>query len=71
MSLSIVWINSFAFSVFIFAETSTPERVRLPNTVTRRVPVQRAVQRDEIPYPYKVHDTTLRPHNYKIDHSRA
>ena len=28
---------------------------------TRRVPVQRAVQRDEIPYPYKVHDTTLRP----------
>ena len=40
---------------------------------TRRVPVQRAVERDEIPYPYKVHDTTLRPllnktiqkHNYK------
>ena len=31
--------------------------------VTRRVPVQRAVERDEIPYPYKVHDTTL--------HSRA
>ena len=39
---------------------------------TRRVPVQRAVERDEIPYPYKVHDTTLRPllnitiqkHNY-------
>ena len=30
---------------------------------TRRVPVQRAVERDEIPYPYKVHDTTL--------HSRA
>ena len=28
---------------------------------TRRVPVQRAVDRDEIPYPYKVHDTTLRP----------
>ena len=28
---------------------------------TRRVPVQRAVERDEIPYPYKVHDTTLRP----------
>ena len=27
---------------------------------TRRVPVQRAVERDEIPYPYKVHDTTLR-----------
>ena len=27
----------------------------------RRVPVQRAVERDEIPYPYKVHDTTLRP----------
>ena len=25
----------------------------------RRVPVQRAVERDEIPYPYKVHDTTL------------
>ena len=22
---------------------------------------QRAVERDEIPYPYKVHDTTLRP----------
>ena len=38
---------------------------------TRRVPVQRAVERDEIPYPYKVHDTTLRPHNYKIDLSRA
>ena len=38
---------------------------------TRRVPVQRDVERDEIPYPYKVHDTTLRPHNYKIDHSRA
>ena len=41
---------------------------------TRRVPVQRAVERDEIPYPYKVHDTTLRPllnitiqkHNYKL-----
>ena len=40
--------------------------------LTRRVPVQRAVERDEIPYPYKVHDTTLRPllnitiqkHNY-------
>ena len=30
---------------------------------TRRVPIQRAVDRDEIPYPYKVHDTTL--------HSRA
>ena len=28
---------------------------------TRRVPVQRAVERDEIPYPYKVPDTTLRP----------
>ena len=28
---------------------------------TRRVPVQRAVERDEIPYPYKVHDMTLRP----------
>ena len=28
---------------------------------TRREPVQRAVERDEIPYPYKVHDTTLRP----------
>ena len=28
---------------------------------TRRVPVQRAVDWDEIPYPYKVHDTTLRP----------
>ena len=28
---------------------------------TRRVPVQRAVERDEIPYPYKVHDATLRP----------
>ena len=27
--------------------------------ITRRVPVQRAVERDEIPYPYKVHDTTL------------
>ena len=38
---------------------------------TRRVPVQRAVERDQLPYPYKVHDTTLRPHNYKIDHSRA
>ena len=24
-------------------------------------PVQRAVERDEIPYPNKVHDTTLRP----------
>ena len=23
--------------------------------------VQRAVERDEIPYPYKVHDTTLHP----------
>ena len=28
---------------------------------TRREPVQRAIERDEIPYPYKVHDTTLRP----------
>ena len=26
-----------------------------------RVPVQRAVGRDEIPYPYKLHDATLRP----------
>ena len=25
------------------------------------MPVQRAVERVEIPYPYKVHDTTLRP----------
>ena len=25
------------------------------------MPVQRAVERDETPYPYKVHDTTLRP----------
>ena len=37
----------------------------LPDSVivkkTRGVPVQRAVERDEIPYPYKVHDTTLRP----------
>ena len=29
--------------------------------ITRRVPVQWAVERDEIPYPNKVHDTTLRP----------
>ena len=29
--------------------------------VTRRVPVQRAVERDKLPYPYKVHDTTLHP----------
>ena len=29
--------------------------------LTRRVPVQWAVERDEIPYPYKVHDMTLRP----------
>ena len=29
--------------------------------ITRRVPVQRAVERDEIPYPFKVHDTTLHP----------
>ena len=28
---------------------------------TRRVPVQRAGERDELPYPHKVHDTTLRP----------
>ena len=36
---------------------------KLPShlVITRRVPVQRAVERDEIPYPYKVHDTTLRP----------
>ena len=31
------------------------------NKKTRRVPIQRAVERDEIPYPYKIHDTTLRP----------
>ena len=31
-----------------------------PLAYTRGVPVQRAVERDEIPYPYKVHDTTLR-----------
>ena len=46
----------------------------IPLGRTRRVPVQRAVEQDEIPYPYKVHDTTLRlpiKHNYKIDHSRA
>ena len=28
---------------------------------TRQVRVQQAVEWDEIPYPYKVHDTTLRP----------
>ena len=28
---------------------------------TRRVLVQRAVERDKIPYPRKVHDATLRP----------
>ena len=33
----------------------------VPLVHTRRVPVQWAVERDEIPYPYKVHDTTLRP----------
>ena len=32
-----------------------------PIVHTRREPVQRAVERDGIPYPYKVHDTTLRP----------
>ena len=32
-----------------------------PLGITRRVPVQRAVEWDEIPYPYKVRDTTLRP----------
>ena len=32
-----------------------------PLVDTRRAPVQWAVERDEIPYPYKVHDTTLRP----------
>ena len=26
-----------------------------------RMPVQRPVERDAIPYPYRVHDTTLRP----------
>ena len=29
--------------------------------MTRRVPVQWAVERDEIPIPVKVHDATLRP----------
>ena len=29
--------------------------------ITRRASVQRAVEWDEIPYPYNVHDTTLRP----------
>ena len=38
---------------------------------TRRVPVQRAVERDEIPYPYKVHDTTLRPLLNKTIKSRS
>ena len=28
---------------------------------TRQVPVQRAFERDKIPYPCKVHDATLRP----------
>ena len=37
--------------------------MRYISNTTRRVPVQRAVERDEIPYPNKVHDTTL--------HSRA
>ena len=32
---------------------------RFLSVSTRRVPVQRAVERDEIPYPHKVHDTTL------------
>ena len=43
-------------------ERKTPALVRYI-ILTRRVPVQRAVERNEIPYPYKVHDTTL--------HSRA
>ena len=39
---------------------------------TRRVLVQRAVERDEIRYPYKVHDAASPiKYNYKIDHSRA
>ena len=37
---------------------------------TRWVPVQRAVERDEIPYPYKDAASPIK-YNYKIDHSRA
>ena len=34
--------------------------------------IQRAVERDEIPYPYKGHDAASPiKYNYKIDHSRA
>ena len=41
---------------------------------TRRVPVQRAVEQGEIPYPYKGprHDAASPiKYHYKIDHSRA
>ena len=48
-----------ALSLLMFSSTW----VYLLLVNTRRVPVQRAVERDEIPYPYKVYDTTL--------HSRA
>ena len=43
--------------------SNTEKQGTLSKIITRQVPVQRAVERDEIPYPYKVHDTTL--------HSRA
>ena len=39
----------------------TERKICTPTVYTRRVPDQRAVERDEIPYPYKVHDATLRP----------
>ena len=53
-------------------EINYQQSVYMLVVLTRRVPVQRAVEWDEIPYPYKVHDTALRPllnitiqkHNY-------
>ena len=67
-------LNIMVIIMIIIAMTIT-ESITTKNStttiiiITRRMPVQRAVERDEIPYPYKAHDTTLRP--YKIDHSRA
>ena len=54
-------------SDWVLKYRNTKNKLEMQNDIdgtivqTRRKPVQRAVERDEIPYPYKVHDTTMRP----------
>ena len=57
LHFSIILLSLFKMTMWLQLQNADFHKM----IYTRPVPVQRAVELDEIPYPYKVHDTTLRP----------